>query len=80
MSDTYEDRFTKQVVERYEEIRASGVTNMLDMQAVKAIARKKGYEDLAAIASNNSDYGMLLMSYNKLLEKYGIEQSGRSAF
>jgi len=67
------DRITKEMMEQYEAIRQSGVTNMFDYFNVRTIAKKGKCKELASLSLE--DYKILLFNFNKLMKKYDIKQN-----
>lgn len=66
---------TKDVMEHYEIIRASGITNMYNQYQVAQIANKLRFYCLAFIANDRGLYGHLLMNFAHYMKKYGIKQT-----
>ena len=73
-------KITKKVMQQYEKIRQSGVTNMFDMFNVYRHSTKKNFAELANLIaidiSNNNHklYGELLNHFSFYMKKYKIEQ------
>ncbi|MBU0777760.1 DUF5049 domain-containing protein [Patescibacteria group bacterium] len=63
---------TKEIMEQYEAIRKSGVTNMFDYYNVVKIADKLEFYSLASLI--REEYGQLLMNFSSLMKKYDISQ------
>jgi len=67
------EKITKRVMEEYEIIRQSGVTNMFDYYNVIRIAGKVGASELAKVTLQ--DYKYLLMNFGRLMKEYNIKQN-----
>ena len=65
-------KITKQVMEQYEKVRKSGVSNMFDVTAVLNYAAFFGYEALANLS--RKDYIDIISNFSHYMKKYGIEQ------
>jgi hypothetical protein len=63
---------TKEVMQQYEFIRSTGLTNMFDYYNVMAIAKKLGCKELGNLTLEN--YKSLLMNFSKLMKEYDINQ------
>lgn len=63
------ERVSKEAVEQFEEVRASGVTNMLMRSTVQDL----GGDELAALT--REEYTALIIYYPMLMEHYDIERS-----
>lgn len=63
---------TKEIMEDYELIRQSGVTNMFDFYMVIQIAKRLQMKELSKLTQKQ--YGNLLMNFGKLMEFYDIKQ------
>jgi len=72
MSEFRDKRISKEVMEQYEAIRRSGVTNMLDIFAVKTVAKRVGLDELAKVS--REDYIYLLQHFGTLMSGYGVQQ------
>ena len=67
-----DERISKEVMEQYEIIRKSGVSNMFDIFAVKRYARQVGLNALANLSRD--DYIYILENFPMLMKGYDIEQ------
>lgn len=65
----------QEVYEQYETIRREGQVNMMDRIGVADIAVMKGFDELADVAANRSDYVELLRRYSELKAKYETTRS-----
>jgi hypothetical protein len=72
MSGFRDERISKEVMEQYEVIRRSGVTNMFDIFAVKIVAKRVGLDELAKLS--RADYIYLLQNFGTLMSGYGVQQ------
>ena len=63
---------TKDIMEDYETIRQSGVTNMFDFFQVTRIAKKWKMKELAKLTRDQ--YGELLGNFGKLMKYYNVKQ------
>lgn len=63
---------TKEVMEEYEILRSSGVTNMFDYKTVMQYAEEFELEHLLSVIKNRFDYSHLLSNYNMYMEKFGV--------
>jgi hypothetical protein len=63
---------TKQMVEDYESIRSSGVTNMFDYKNVIHIAKTLKMEGVAKLSLK--DYANLCQNYSSLMNKFNIKR------
>lgn len=66
-------KISKKIMEQYEVIRQSGLTNMFDYYNVILIATKMKYYALGNLTRD--EYKEILMNFNKLMKKYNIKQS-----
>ncbi len=72
MSEETQD-FSREVVEQYEKVRQSGLTNMFDYYNVVRVADDFEYYDLAGLT--RQEYGQLLQNFSRLMSLYGISQT-----
>jgi hypothetical protein len=68
-----EDKITKEVMEQYEAIRRSGVTNMFDYFTVIEIALKARLSQLGHLSRD--EYIYILQNFGRLMKKYDIKQN-----
>ncbi len=71
------DAISHEVMEHYEEIRQSGVTNMLNHIGVANAAADEGFDNLAMIAYDQDKYKVLLFNFGALMAYYDISQEPR---
>ena len=65
----------KKIIEHYEFIRQSGVTNMFDYTTVKHVARKIGLTELYDFIKDDVDcYKSVLRNFSKLMKKFDVKQ------
>lgn len=57
--------YPKEVIKQYRAIQDSGVTNMLDRNAVAKIALDHNLFDMVEIASDKREYANFLSSFNR---------------
>ncbi|MEW6613965.1 MAG: DUF5049 domain-containing protein [Thermodesulfobacteriota bacterium] len=65
---------TKEAMEQYEKVRASGICNMFDMNCVATVSKKLKFKELYKIVQSRKEYGNLLENFSVLMKKYGIKQ------
>lgn len=71
MTDMSENaEVTETVFRQYEQVRRSGVTNMVDKSGVRKAASDMGLDDLLAFIENG-DYYDLIEDYSEHVEKFG---------
>lgn len=63
---------SKEIMEQYEEIRALGPCNMLDLQCVRAEAELLGHAELASLA--RAQFLLIFKHYFDLMHHYEIER------
>ena len=63
---------SKEVMEQYEKIRRSGLTDMFNYYQVVNIANRVDFRALAILPLE--DYRILLLNFQKLMKHYGIKQ------
>ena len=68
------EKINKAAMEQYEQVRQSGVTNMLDIGGVMVAAESEGFIDLLRVALDRDTYILLLENFQGLMRHYGIEQ------
>lgn len=57
--------YSKELIKQYRTIQDSGVTNMLDRNAVAQIGIEHNLFDIAEIASDRKEYANFLVSFKK---------------
>ena len=63
---------TKEIMQQYEYIRKSGVTNMFDYNNVIRYAEQFGFDDLAEVTYK--EYKNILMNFSKYMKEFDIRQ------
>lgn len=67
-----EQKITKEIMERYEQIRSLGPCNMFDFYCIQRIANEMEFYDLANLTKQ--EYIYILSNFSQLMKKYGISQ------
>lgn len=70
-------RISRETMEEYEAVRASGLTNMFDYFNVIEICRKLEFKNLGGISLNG--YKELLGNFSRLMKYYDIKQDRKPA-
>ena len=63
---------TKELIEQYEETRASGICNMYDFDCVIRTADEFGLDLLVDVT--RKDYVLILKNYSRLIDEFEIER------
>ena len=71
--DIVAKRIPKKVMEQYETIRSSGITNMFDYYTVIQVVGKLQLDELKSLSL--VDYKTLLLNFGKLMKHYNIKQA-----
>jgi hypothetical protein len=66
------ETISKEAMQQYEEIRALGPCNMLDLECVKEEAEALGHTELAALT--RAEFLMIFKNYFDLMHHYEIER------
>jgi hypothetical protein len=66
---------TKEIMQQYEYIRQSGVTNMFDYNKVIHYADIMDFEELANVTYE--EYKNILMNFSKYMKEFNIKQGGK---
>lgn len=70
-----DDTIQKEIIQQYEDIRQSGLTNMFDYTAVKYIAKQLGFDALYNFIKDDMEYySSVLRNFGKLMKKFDIKQ------
>lgn len=75
---TLDDATQKKIMQQYEDIRQSGLTNMFNFTNVRHIAGKTGKHELYAFISGDDGqkrYMSVLKNFGKLMKKFDIKQN-----
>ena len=64
------DKITRKIMEQFEEIRESGVCNMMDRGCVQSEANDLEFDELASL--DRKEYVYILSNYGDLTEEYNI--------
>lgn len=71
-----DDTVQKEIIQQYEDIRQSGLTNMFDYTAVKFIAKRLEFTALYDFIKESLDnYKTILLNFGKLMKKFDIKQN-----
>lgn len=76
-----DDAIQKIIIQQYEDIRQSGLTNMFNFTNVVYIAKKMGFNELydfIAAGTQGQDmesYRSILCNFGKLMKKHNIKQN-----
>jgi hypothetical protein len=65
----------KLIIEQYESVRVSGLTNMFDMNNVNFIAKRFRFKELLTMTKSSKDYSSILKNYSSLISKFNIRRS-----
>lgn len=65
----------KKIIQQYELIRQSGLTNMFNWTNVRYIAKKIGHTELYNFIKDMESYSSILRNFSTLMKKFDIKQN-----